>query len=90
MGCNLLRHTYNHFNTHEAQYHDTIFNPRIDILPYQYVSQIPCAVYAHARACICVCVWIRLCMLYAQVSSSLLEYVKIYHMSGKTFKFGNF
>ena len=43
-----------------------------------------CAVYVHARACICVCVpvWIRLCIcIYAQVSSSLLEYVKIYHRS---------
>ena len=35
MGRNLLRHAslslYNHFDTHEAQHHDTIFNNRIDI-----------------------------------------------------------
>ena len=53
MGYNLLRHAslslyiyiyiyiYIHFDTHEAQYHDTIFNHRIEILPYRYVSQIP-------------------------------------------------
>ena len=23
MGCDLLRHEYNHFDTHEAQQHDT-------------------------------------------------------------------
>ena len=43
-----------------------------------------CAVYVHARACVYVCVpvWIRLCIcIYAQVSSSFLEYVKIYHRS---------
>ena len=42
MGYNLLRHASlslcNHFDTHEAQHHDTIFNYRIDLLPYQYVS----------------------------------------------------
>ena len=29
MGCNILRQAlglYNHFDTHEAEYHDTIFN----------------------------------------------------------------
>ena len=31
---------YNLFDTHEALHHDTIFNHRIDILPYRYVSQI--------------------------------------------------
>ena len=40
-----------------------------------------CAVYAHARACVCVCVDTSV-YIYAQVSSSLLKYVKIYHMSG--------
>ena len=67
MGCNLLKHAYNHFDTHETLHHDTIFNHRIDRLPYRYVSQIPslaCAVYAHTRACIkCVrgyvCVYIH-------------------------------
>ena len=68
-----------------------IFNHCIDILPYPYASQIPtlclCRVHpvcAHMcmRMCVCVPVWIRLCIcIYAQVSSSLLEYVKIYHRS---------
>ena len=59
---------YNHFDTHEAQHHDTIFNHRIDILPHQYVLQIPtlclCRVCARARVCVCVdtSVWIRLCI----------------------------
>ena len=57
MGCNLLKHAYSHFDTHETPHYDTIFNHCIDRLPYRYVSQIlvcACAVYAHARACICV------------------------------------
>ena len=41
-----------------------------------------CAVYAHAHACLCMCgymcVYVR---IYTQVSSSLLEYLKIYHRS---------
>ena len=42
-----------------------------------------CAVYAHAHACICVCVCVDTsAYIYAQVSSSLLKYVKIYHISG--------
>ena len=40
-----------------------------------------CAVCAHACACVCVCVDTSV-YIYAQVSSSLLKYVKIYHMSG--------
>ena len=41
-----------------------------------------CAVYAHTCACICVCVCVDASVyIYAQVSSSLLEYVKIYHKS---------
>ena len=40
-----------------------------------------CAVYAHACACICVCVDMSV-YTYVQVSSSLVEYVKIYHRSG--------
>ena len=61
-----------------------IFNHCIDILPYPYASQIPTLCLCHVCACVCVCVpvWIRLCIcIYAQVSSSLLEYVKIYHRS---------
>ena len=39
-----------------------------------------CAEYVHTLGCICV--WIRLCIcIYAQVSSNLLEYIKIYHRS---------
>ena len=87
MGCNLLRHAYTHFDTHEAQHHDTNIQ---SLLIYCHIHMhhrsllCACAVYVHARACICVCVpvWIRLCIcIYAQVSSSLLEYVKIYHRS---------
>ena len=51
MGRNLLRHAshslYDHFDTHEAQHHDTIFNHHIDILPYRYVSQIPTLCLCH-------------------------------------------
>ena len=69
MGGNLLRHAslslYNHFDTHEVQHHDTIFNHRIDILPYRYVSQTPslclCRVCARTYMRMCVCVWICLC-----------------------------
>ena len=54
MGRNLLRHAslnlYNHFDTHETQHHDTIFNHRIDILPYRYVLQIPTVC---VRTCVC-------------------------------------
>ena len=32
---------HSHFDIHGAQYHDTILNHCIDILPYRYVSQIP-------------------------------------------------
>ena len=66
-----------------------IFNHHIDRLPYRYVLQIPslclCRVCArtHVPACVCVCVCVDTSMhIYAQVSSSLLGYVKIYHMSG--------
>ena len=40
------------------------------------------------RMCVCgyVCVYIR---IYAQVSSDLLEYVKIYHMSGTFNKYSS-
>ena len=57
----------------------------IDILPYQYVLQIPtlclCRVCAHMYMRMCVCVDTSV-YIYAQVSSSLLEYVRIYHKSG--------
>ena len=47
--------------------------------PYSVVVSCMCT-YVHAY--VCVPVWIRLCIrIYAQVSSSLLEYVKIYHRS---------
>ena len=84
MGCYLLINVYNHFDTHEAQHHDTIFNHHIDILPYRHASQIPtlCLCRVCPRTCMHMCVWIRLCIrIYAQVSSSLLEYVKIYYRS---------
>ena len=83
MGCNLLKHAYNHFDTHETQHHDMIFNHHIDSHINMYCRSLvcACAVYAHARACVCVCVDTSV-YIYAQVSSSLLKYVKINHMSG--------
>ena len=86
MGCNLLKHAYNHFDTHETLHHDMILNHHIDRLPYQYNIYrrslvCPCAVYAHACACVYACVDTSV-YIYAQVSSSLREYVKIYHISG--------
>ena len=87
MGCNLLRHAYNHFDTHEAQHDDTNIQS-----PYWYIAisicitdpysvLVPC-MCTHVHAYVCVPVWIRLCIcIYTQVSSSLLEYVKIYHRS---------
>ena len=65
MGHNLLRHAsfslYNHFDTHEAhaQRHDTIFNHRVILICIPDPYSVPCAVYAHARAC--VCVRVRVC-----------------------------
>ena len=51
MGRNILRHAslslYNHFDTHEAEYHDTIFNHCSDT-------------YIAISICICVCV--RVCV----------------------------
>ena len=93
MGSNLLKYSYNHFDTHETPHHDTIFNHRIDRLPNRYVSQIPslcaCAMYAHARACICVCVE-TFVYIYTQVARICQDIP--HHMSGtfQTFKFGNF
>ena len=65
MGYNLLKHAYNHFDTHETLHHDTIFNHCIDRLPYRYVLQIPslCLCCVCARTCLHnVCVWICLCI----------------------------
>ena len=82
MGYNLLRHAslslYNHFDTHEAKHHNTVFNHSICILPYQYVSQIPTLCLCHV--CARTCARMRVCVdtsvyIYAQASSSLLEYV---------------
>ena len=38
--------------------------------------------HVHAYVCVCVCGYVCVYIIYAQVSSSLLEYVKIYHRSG--------
>ena len=46
-----------------------------------YCRSLLCACAVYARACICVCVDTSV-YIYTQVSSSLLEYVKIYHTSG--------
>ena len=52
MGPNILRHAsldlYNHFNTHEAEYHDTIVNHCSDILPLSICTADP--------YCVCVSV----------------------------------
>ena len=84
MGCNLLKHAYNHFDTHETLHHDTIFNHRIDRLPYRYVSQIPslcfCCVCAHTYLHK-VCAWIRLCIYnYTQVTRVCQDIP--HHMTG--------
>ena len=63
--------------------HSIIIRYSITVLIYCHIDiyrrslLCACAVYASARAYICVCVYI-----YTQVSSSLLEYVKIYHRGG--------
>ena len=78
-------HHFANITTHEAQHHDTIFNHSIDILPYRYALQIPALCLCRVCACTCmrVCVCGYVCVyIYAQVSSSLLEYVKIYHSRG--------
>ena len=53
-------------STHQTQYHDKIPNHCIDILPYQYVSQIPtlcvmCRCTCALPVCVCVCVCVALC-----------------------------
>ena len=52
-----------------------------------------CVMYAHTCVCACVCVCVCVCVyvdmsvyIYTHVSVSLLEYVKIYHRSGKLSK----
>ena len=82
MGC--LKHAYNHFNTHETLHHDTIFNHRIDRLPYRYVSQIPslCLCYVCACTClhnVCVCVD-TIVYIYTQVTRVCQDIP--HHMSG--------
>ena len=68
MGCNLLKHAYNHFDTQETLHHDTIFNHPVlidcHIDMYRRSLVCACAVYAHTRTCIkCVrgyvCVYIH-------------------------------
>ena len=49
MGCSILRQAlglYNHFDTHEAEYHDTIFNHCSDM-------------YIAISMCVCVCARVR-------------------------------
>ena len=94
MGSNLLKHAYNHFDTHETPHHDTIFNHRIDRLPNRYVQYhrslvCACAMYAHPRAYICVCVD-TFVYIYTQVALICQDIP--HHMNGtfQTFKFGNF
>ena len=82
MGCNLLKHAYNHFDTPETLHHDTIFNRCFDRLPYQYVSQIP-------SLCLC-CVCARTCLHNVCVNMFVYIYTQVtrvcqdipHHMSG--------
>ena len=83
MGCNLLKHAYNHFDTHETPHHDTIFNHRIDRLPYRYVSQIPspCLCHVCARTCLNMCVYGYVCeYTHTQVTRVCQDIP--HHMSG--------
>ena len=74
-------YVYNHFYisiSYGAKYHDTILNRCIDILPYRYVLQI-----LTLRVCVCVCVYAYVSVyMHTQVSSSVIEYVEIYHRRG--------
>ena len=57
MGCNILRQAlglHNHFDTHEADYHDTIFNHCCDT----YI----------AISIVCVCVCVCACVVCARVN----------------------
>ena len=80
MGYNLLRHAllglYNHFNTHEAEYRNTIFNHCSDVLPYQYVH------YAYVRACMRALVRLNISILVKknimiQISITIVMYCHI-------------
>ena len=55
MGRNILRHAslglHNHFDTHEAEYHDTIFNHCCDTC-----IAISICMCVHVCVCVCVCV----------------------------------
>ena len=70
MGCYLLIHAYNHFDTHEAQHHDTIFNHHIYYIAISmcitnpYFVLVPCMpTHVHACVCgyVCVCVYAYMC-----------------------------
>ena len=53
----------NHFDTHEAQHHEAIFNHRTDIMPYRNVLQIPTlCVSMYAWLCVSVCVCLCVCV----------------------------
>ena len=52
MGCNLLNHAYNHFNTHEMIRNSITILIDCHINMYCRSLVCACAVYAHARACI--------------------------------------
>ena len=89
MGCYLLKHANNHFDTRETPHHDTIFNHRIDRLPFRYISQIPslCLCRVCARMCLCASARTRACVcvdtsVYIYICTSELKSPKIYHMSG--------
>ena len=87
MGCYLLKHTYNHFDTHETPYHDTIFNHRIVRLSYRYVSQIPSLCSCHVCACTCLhmCVCVDTFVnIYTQVTRVCQDIP--HHMSGTFYK----
>ena len=59
---------HSHFDIHGAQYHDTILNHCIDILPYQLVLQIPS---------VCVCL-VHLCVVQYAVYN-LSSYLTLMH-----------
>ena len=85
MSCNLLKHAYNHFNTHEhriiIQYSITVFiDCHIDV--YCRSQVCACSVYAHTHACVCVCVDTFM-YIYTQVTRVCQDIP--HHISG-TFK----
>ena len=64
--------------------HSIMMQYSITVLIYCHINMYcksllcACAMYAHARGCICVCVHTSV-YIYAQVSSSLQEYINIYN-----------